>query len=45
MINIEDNLALSLPKTQVRMLMKSKDATHLILAKLMPAFIIFENTD
>jgi hypothetical protein len=34
MSNIENNLALSLPKTQARMLIRSKDVTHLVLARI-----------
>jgi hypothetical protein len=42
MSNIKDNLALSLPKTQARVLIRSR--MHLVLAKNTPASIIFENT-
>jgi hypothetical protein len=41
MSNVEDILALSFAKTQARM--TKQGATHLTLANLRPAFIIFED--
>jgi hypothetical protein len=43
MINVEDSLALSLRQNSSLDADEKQDATHLILANMRPAFIIFED--